>query len=124
MRRRIVLQAHRLLAATVIASLGASSAAAGPLYEDDPALHDYVLRARQMNQELAARAIDIDKREADRAAVRAAYLPTLDLDVRYTRTFGKELDLGKLVNPAYEGLNQLAGEDRYPTDLHPVLPPP
>ncbi|MDB4956047.1 MAG: outer rane efflux protein [Myxococcales bacterium] len=111
-----------LLTGAVSAALGGSPAAAGPVYQDDPALRDYVARARRMNRELAARSIEIAKRDSDRAAVRAGYLPKLDLDVRYTRTFGNELDLGKLVNPAYEGLNQIVGDNRFPTDLHLVIP--
>jgi outer membrane protein len=122
MRTRIASRPHWLLAAVTMAAFGASSAAAAPLYRDDPALHDYVVRAHRTNRELAARGIDIDKRESDRAAVRAAYLPSLDLDIRYTRTFGNELDLGKLVNPAYQGLNEILGGNQFPTDLHLVLP--
>src|SRR5262245_25447179 len=113
---------RRLLAAVTIVALAGSTAAADPLFEDDPALHDYVVRARRMNRELVARTIDIEGRESDRAAVRAAYLPSLDLDVRYTRTFGNQLDLGRLVNPAYQALNQIVGEERFPTDLHLALP--
>jgi outer membrane protein len=118
-RRR--LRHPALLVGALVLGLG-GDALAGPFYEDDRVLRDYVTRARRMNRELAARSIEIDARESDRAAVRAAYLPKLDLDVRYTRTFGNELDLGKLVNPAYEGLNQAIGSNVYPTDLELVLP--
>jgi outer membrane protein TolC len=97
-------------------------AIAGPLRPDDPALAEYVARARGHNAELAARTVEIDKAAADRTAARAAYLPSLDLDVRYTRTFGNELDLGELINPAYATLNQLVGEERFPTDIDGTLP--
>src|SRR5688572_90393 len=100
----------------------ATPAAAGPIRPDDAALAEYVARARARNAELAARTVEIDKAHADRAAARAAYLPSLDLDVRYTRTFGNELDLGELINPAYATLNQLVGEERFPTDIDGTLP--
>src|SRR5689334_25080724 len=95
---------------TVFAVLAvATSAAADPIRPDEPALADYVKRAADHNPELAARAVEIDARRSERDAVKAGYLPSLDLDVRYTRTFGNQLDLGKLVNPAYAALNQLTG---------------
>jgi outer membrane protein TolC len=110
-----------LLVGALVVGLG-GDVLAGPFYQDDRVLQGYVARARRMNLELAARSFEIDARRSDRAATRAAYLPTLDLDLRYTRTFGNELDLGTLINPAYEGLNQVLGSDRYPTDLELVLP--
>jgi len=112
------------LAAVALAATAALAPAAGadPIRPDDPTLAGYVARARDHNPELAARAIEIDKRKADRTAVRAAYLPSLDLDVRYTRTFGNQIDLGALINPAYAALNQILGEDRFPTDIEGRLP--
>jgi outer membrane protein TolC len=98
------------------------AAAAEPLRADEPALAGYVRRAAEHYPELAARAVEIDERRADRAAVRAGYLPSVDLDVRYTRTFGNQIDLGKLINPAYVALNQLLGAEQFPTDVEAELP--
>src|SRR5262249_42810260 len=111
-----------LLLGSLLAAAPVARAAAAPLFEDDPALEAYVRRAAHENRELEARSIDIDGREADRAAVRASYLPKVDLDVRSTRTFGNELDLGKLVDPAYAALNRITGKDQPPTDLPLPLP--
>src|SRR5262245_44557729 len=100
-----------------VVAVAAPVAAADPVRPDEPALADYVKRAADHNPELAARAVEIDERRAERAAVRAGYLPSVDLDARYTRTFGNQLDLGALVNPAYAALNQLTGTQQFPTDV-------
>ena len=100
----------------------AAPAAARPVRGDDPALARYVARARKANPDLVARALEIEKRRADRSAVRAAYLPSLDLDARYTRTYGNQVDLGELINPAYAALNQLLGMPAFPTDIEGTLP--
>jgi outer membrane protein TolC len=107
-----------------IVVLGALPAvvAAEPIRADEPALAGYVARARERNPELTARAVEIDQRRAERTAVRAGYLPSVDLDVRYTRTFGNQIDLGQLINPAYAALNQILGEERFPTDVEAQLP--
>lgn len=54
-------------------------------------------------------------------AARGLFLPTVDVDARYSRVSGG-LDFGDLVNPAYAALNQLTGTDQFPTDLSLVLP--
>ncbi len=54
-------------------------------------------------------------------AARGLFLPSVDLDARYSRVSGG-LDFGDLVNPAYVALNQLTGTSQYPTDLSLVLP--
>ena len=48
-------------------------------------------------------------------------LPTLTLDSRYSRQNGG-FDLGEAVNPAYQALNQILGEARFPTGLDLSLP--
>lgn len=100
----------------------AGPVAADPIRPDEPALADYVHRAADHNPELVARAVEIDARKSEHSAVTAGYLPSLDLDVRYTRTFGNQLDLGALVNPAYAALNQLTGTQQFPTDIDGTLP--
>ena len=98
------------------------TAASVRLRVDEPALAALVLESAG-NHELAARALRVRQATHERAAVRAHGLPSVDLDVRYTRTFGNSLDLGELVNPAYAALNQLLGAPQFPTDLELGLPP-
>jgi outer membrane protein TolC len=114
--------ARYLLLSPLAVALSGGAIAAEPLRPDEPELAAYVVRARERNAELGARSIEIDKARADRGAVRASYLPTVDLEARYTHTFGNALDLGKLFNPAYAALNQLTGTPQFPTDLDLRLP--
>jgi len=59
--------------------------------------------------------------EAELDEARGRFLPSVTLDSRYTRQSGT-LDLGDFVNPSNAALNQLLGEDRFPTDLELTLP--
>lgn len=52
---------------------------------------------------------------------RGRLLPALSLESRYSRQRGG-LDLGTIVNPAYDALNQIMGETRFPTDLEITIP--
>ncbi|MBK9692648.1 MAG: TolC family protein [Gemmatimonadetes bacterium] len=54
------------------------------------------------------------------AAVREAtgrWLPALTLTARYSERSGNILDIGEMVNPAFRALNQLLGQDAFPTDV-------
>ena len=62
-----------------------------------------------------------DQSEAAVRQARGLYLPTLTFDARYSRTSGV-LDVGDLVNPAYQALNQITGSSRFPTDIDARLP--
>src|SRR5262249_6281282 len=48
-------------------------------------------------------------------------LPAIGLASRYSHMSGV-LNLGDLVNPAYEALNQLTGTNQFPTDIDLTLP--
>ncbi len=59
------------------------------------------------------------EREREREA-RGRYLPNLSLDASYIWAEGGRtinIPAGDLVNPAYEGLNQILGENRYPANI-------
>jgi len=49
------------------------------------------------------------------------FLPTLSVDARYSEMSGA-IDLGDVINPAYAALNQIIGNDRFPTNIHQTLP--
>ncbi|MDX2091879.1 MAG: TolC family protein [Kofleriaceae bacterium] len=87
----------------------------------DPDLAKYVARAVSHNRELGARSAELDAKTEAIVEARAGYLPNITLDARYTKQWGA-LDLGELINPAYATLNQVIGEQRFPTDLSLMLP--
>jgi len=62
-----------------------------------------------------------ERAAAEVGEARGRFLPSLTLDSRYSEQSGT-LDLGDFVNPSYAALNQLLGEDRFPTDLVLTLP--
>lgn len=52
---------------------------------------------------------------------RGRWLPSFGLEARYSEQDGA-LNLGDVVNPAYAALNELIGENRFPTDVNVTLP--
>ena len=62
-----------------------------------------------------------DQSEAAVRQARGLYMPSLTFDARYSRTSGV-LDVGELVNPAYQALNQITGSNRFPTNIDARLP--
>jgi outer membrane protein TolC len=80
-----------------------------------------VTEALQNNAGLAAaRAVEA-RAAAEARAARASYLPSLVLESRYSEQNGT-LNLGDVVNPAFAALNEVTGENRFPTDLDLTLP--
>jgi outer membrane protein TolC len=75
----------------------------------------------ERNLALARERLAEDQSEAGVRQARALYLPTVTFDARYSRTSGV-LDVGDLVNPAYQALNQLTGSSRFPTNIDAPLP--
>ena len=104
----IVLSAFSLLATSAMAQ------------SSDP-FADLVREAMKNNLALARERLADDQSEAAVRQARALYMPTLTFDARYSRTSGV-LDVGDLVNPAYQALNQITGSNRFPTDVDARLP--
>jgi outer membrane protein TolC len=52
---------------------------------------------------------------------RGVLLPTLGVDARYSE-FSGVVNIGDFINPAYAALNQLIGQDRFPTTVAATLP--
>lgn len=86
----------------------------------DP-LRDVARAAVEANRELARVRLREDEARAGLRAATGRYLPSLSLDARYSEQSGV-IDLGQFVNPAYAAINQVVGEDRFPTDLEFTLP--
>ncbi len=84
-------------------------------------LDGYVHEALAANLAIAQQHAAV--RRAD-AAVREAtgrFLPALDLNARYSE-FSGVVNIGDFINPAYGALNQLLGQQRFPTDVSATLP--
>ncbi len=84
-------------------------------------LDGIVAEALRNNLGLAQESLAVERVEADVREARGRFLPELSLGTRYSEQSGT-LDLGSLVNPAYEALNQITGSSRFPTDLDLTFP--
>lgn len=49
------------------------------------------------------------------------FLPSVGVNARYTEYSGV-INIGDFVNPTYRALNQIIGEDRFPTNINATLP--
>ena len=113
-RPRGMRNALAIFAACVLASSPAAAQSSDPFAA-------LIREGLENNLALARERLAEDQSEAAVRQARALYLPTLSFDARYSRTSGV-LDVGDLVNPAYEALNQITGFNRFPTDIDATLP--
>ena len=67
-------------------------------------------------QSLAEKRAGYGVREAD-----GRLLPSVGLNARYTE-FSGVVNIGDFINPTYRALNQILGEDRFPTNINSTLP--
>lgn len=103
-----------LLAALAVGVQAQTPAGSGPL-------DDAVSRVLEHNTSLRQERLLEDRAEAALREARGRFLPSLGLDFRYSRVDGG-IDLGEAVSPAYQALNQLLGEDRFPASVDLSLP--
>jgi outer membrane protein TolC len=84
-------------------------------------LDQLVREAITRNLMLAQR--DLTARQAGSAVrqARGVLLPTLAVDARYSE-FSGVVNIGDFINPAYASLNQLLGQDAFPTNVTATLP--
>lgn len=83
-------------------------------------LDDYVEEALTNNLALRQKTFSYQQSRSALAEARGAFLPSVDISSRYTRSGGGrtiEFPVGDLMNPVYGSLNQLLGEQRFPTNL-------
>ena len=102
------------LGLTVLGMLTVLSPAAAA--QSPPQLDGIVAEALRNNLGLAQESLAVERAEAGVREARGRFFPELSLGARYSEQTGT-LDLGRLVNPAYEALNQITGRARFPTDL-------
>jgi outer membrane protein TolC len=80
-----------------------------------------VAEALRNNLGLAQENLALERAEAGVREARGRFLPSLNLDARYSEQDGA-LNLGDFVNPAYAELNRLGGSNKFPTDLDITIP--
>ena len=108
---------HTLLTVVLLAAAVAAPAAA---QRPDP-LGSLVAEARRSNLALQAERFAELKAAALVREARGAYLPSLDLESRYSHLDGVP-NVGDLVNPAYAALNRITGTSQFPTNVDITLP--
>ncbi len=85
-----------------------------------PPLDAYVQQGMEHNQAFIREQLSTSLQEQLLQEARGKYLPDITLDASYIWAEGGRLitiPAGDLINPAYRGLNQVVGEDRFPTDI-------
>jgi outer membrane protein TolC len=73
------------------------------------------------NPMLRARSFAVDREDAAVAEARGRFLPSLTANARASALAGAP-NLGALINPAYAALNQLLGQDAFPTNISLTIP--
>lgn len=114
-------RASRAIPLAVAAVTLASLCVARPLAAQSDPLGDLVREAWRRNLTLEQELLRELESEAEVREARGQYLPSLSLSARYSETRGV-LNIGDLVNPAYEALNQLTGSQAFPTNIDQRLP--
>ncbi len=74
------------------------------------------------NPALRARSIGVTREDAAIAESRGRFLPSLTANARASSLYGATPNLGALINPAYAALNQLLGQQAFPTNINLTLP--
>ena len=88
-------------------------------------LNAYVEEGVQTNLALKQQTISLEKNIAALQEAKALFLPTLDLDARYSRAAGGrliEFPIGDILNPVYSTLNQLTESNQFPTLNNEAIP--
>ncbi len=77
-----------------------------------------------LNQNLSLHQQELTVQQAGEATTEARgyLLPSLTIDTRYSNFSGNPLDFGELINPVYSTLNQITGQNRFPTNFSLKLP--
>src|SRR3712207_6230496 len=87
--------------------------------QTQPSLLDrYVEEGLKSNLALQGQNLSLEKSLRALEEAKGMFLPTLDLNARYSRAAGGrmiEFPAGDLLNPVYSTLNQMTGSDQFPT---------
>ena len=85
-------------------------------------LDSVVREALLVSPRLRAASFAVDRDAAAVTEARGRLLPSATLNGRASTLFGATPNLGALINPAYAALNQLLGQERFPTNISLTLP--
>jgi outer membrane protein TolC len=99
--------------------------AAAPVLAQQPLrspLDALVTEGLAANPALRARSIAVTREDAAVAESRGRFLPSLTANARASQLYGAVQNLGGLINPAYAALNQLLGQNAFPTNISLTLP--
>ncbi len=111
------------LLALLLAGIAASGAAGARTPEVQRVAEALVAEALETNLGLAAVEASVDQRLAALDRARARFLPTIDLQLRYSQADGGrqiEFPVGDLLNPVYESLNALLAAAGQPAPFTPI----
>jgi outer membrane protein TolC len=111
------------LLALLFAGIAASGAAGARTPDVQRVAETLVAEALETNLGLAAVEASVDQRLAALDRARARFLPTIDLQLRYSQADGGreiEFPVGDLLNPVYESLNALLAASGQPAPFTPI----
>jgi outer membrane protein TolC len=114
---------------TLVLSIGTHAAAQSPTRTSAVAASDstrrlldhYIAEAVRSNLALAQQQVAVQRAEAGVQEANGRFLPSLGLNARYSE-FSGVINIGDFINPTYAALNQLLGQQRFPTDINATLP--
>jgi len=115
-RARILLLAVPLLASMAL-RVGAQSTATNAR----ALLDGYVAEAMRANLAIAQRTAATRRADATVREAKGRFLPSVGVNARYSEYNGV-VNIGDFINPAYDALNQLIGQPRFPTNVNATLP--
>ncbi len=81
----------------------------------------YVSAALRTNLAIAQQTAATQRADAQLRESRGRFLPSVGLNARYSE-FSGVINIGDFINPAYAALNQVIGEQRFPTNINATLP--
>ncbi len=90
------------------------------LLAQDAILDRYIRDALENNLALKQHTFSYRESMAALTEARGMFMPSLSIDARYSRAGGGrmiDIPVGTLVNPVYQTLNQLLGQNRFPTNI-------
>ena len=83
-------------------------------------LEDYIRIGLENNQEFIRQQLQTQIAEQEWKEAKGKFMPDISLEASYMwADGGRTIDVpaGDLINPAYRGLNEILGEERYPTNI-------
>jgi len=83
-------------------------------------LEDYIQTGLKNNQEFIRQQLQTQIAEQELKEAKGKFMPDISLEASYMwADGGRTIDVpaGDLINPAYRGINEILGEERYPTNI-------